>query len=163
MSVVEVLVATAITGTVMAGVLSALAPAQRALAAQTDLIEARQRARVVMETLTRELRAADAVTPGEEGGAAAVTIAIGGTRRVYYLGEDAELRRADGESDLPVVDGVRALAFEYWSASTLLDRAGIEADPPRVRRVRVRVDVAGGRVPAAFVFDVAPRMLDRAP
>ena len=62
-SLVEVLVATALTMSVMAGVLAALGPAQAAFVSQSDAADARQRMRVAVDAIRRDLLAGTEALP----------------------------------------------------------------------------------------------------
>lgn len=182
MTIAEVLVAAAVTTTVMAGVLAVLAPAQAAFVTQSEHGDARQRLRVAVDTLTRDVLSASAVLPYHRGEltGSAITIIDGALPRVYFLDQDAQLRRLDGGgSDLPVVDGIASLTFEYFDSDGVValpalgdgpwlpdagDPARFDADVLRVRRVRVRVAVRGRGVPdMAVSVDVAPRNMGHAP
>jgi hypothetical protein len=179
-TIVEVLVSSAITTVVMAGVLAALGPAQAAFLARLQRADAQQRLRAAAETLTREVMTATVVLPYRRGALAedAITIVQGAARRVYYLGADAQLRYVDGRTDLPVVDGVARLAFEYAGDAGVIplasmgdgpwlpdaaDPARIDADVLRVRLVRIRIAVAGESPNLRAIIDVNPRNLGVAP
>jgi hypothetical protein len=180
-TIIELLASTAITAAVMAGVVAALASAQSTFLAQSQRADARQRLRAVAETLTREVMTATAVLPYRRGAVAedAITIVQGPARHVYYLGADAQLRHYDGlVTDLPVVDGVTRLAFEYAGEAGVIplasmgdgpwlpdaaDPARIDADALRVRRVRIRVALAGTSPSLEAVIDVSPRNIGVAP
>ena len=114
MSLAELLIAALLTASVMGGVLSAVADSQRAFLAQAEAVDASQRLRVVVDTLTRELQLASAVslTHRGEARADAITIRQGASVRAYYLA-DSQLRQDDGGQTAPVVDGVRSLRFAY--------------------------------------------------
>ena len=187
MTLAELLVAVTVTTAVMSGVLQAGASAQRLLVTQSEAADAAQRLRVGVDVLTRELLPATLVLPYGRGGPAldAITIRQGATRHVYYLAADAErgalqLRHYDGAlSDLPVLEGLAAMAIEYAGEageiplSELTDgpwlpHAGdadrFDADLLRVRRVRVHLTASGGRArDVPLTFDVAPRNLDGGP
>ena len=63
MSLVELLVATTLTTTVMAGVLAAIGSAQAAFVAHSETADARQRLRVGIEAITRDLLVANEALP----------------------------------------------------------------------------------------------------
>lgn len=142
MTLVELLVASVVTTAVMAGVLAALGPAQAMFVAESDGADARQRLRVVVDTLTRELLPATAAAPFQHGGRSGDAIAIteGPEQYIYYLGAAGDLRRSDAASDFPVVDGLADLSFAAVNGS-----------------VRVMVAVVDGRGRLEAAFDVAPR------
>ncbi len=143
MSLAEVLVAAGLTLTVMAAVLGALGSAQTMVVAQSDASDLRQRMRVGVDALTRDVRAASDVLPFAGG----LLIVVGSTARTYYV-RDGTLRRDDGDgSDVPVVDGVREIVCE---------RVGEHG-------VRVRLRMLGTHFPLPVVFDVAPRNMIHGP
>ena len=141
MSLIEVLVATSVTTSVMAGVLAALGPAHATFVALADAGDVRQRLRVGVEAVSRDLLAATEALPFPGG----ILIVSGPMERTYYA-KSGVLRVDDGRgTDLPVVDGVSEVAFE---------RVG-----ERIR-VRMRMKAARPAIRAAeLVFDVAPRNL----
>ena len=141
MSLVELLVAAMVTSAVSAGVLTTLRQSQAAFRWQSEAADVRQRLRVGVDTLTRELMMATAVIPAP----GRITVEQGPLRLTYYRDVDAsQLRRDDGQgTDLPVIDQVTDLAFEEEGA------AGS-------RHIRVRIAVAG----AGAEFVVASRNLN---
>ena len=188
-SMVELLVAAAISFGVMAAVLGLLHPAQRMFQAQPELADMHQRIRVAVGSITRDLRAAGAGRPSHVASVLPYRIGQDGSdpdagvffrpealsllfvpwgedaevSRTYYLhsdpGADAfQLMRYDGAgTDLPLVDHVIGLAFEYMGpGEALLDPALLQdgpwlPDPAAgtsfdedllgIRRVRVRIRV----------------------
>ena len=142
MSVIELLIAAMVTSVVSAGVLGAVADGQRAFARQAEAADIRQRLRVGVDMLTRDLLLGTALLPAAGG----ITIVQGTVRRTYYRdGSASQLRQDDGAgSDLPVIDQVTELTFAE------------EAVAGGGRRVRVRLAIAG--VAAGFV--VAPRNMN---
>jgi hypothetical protein len=189
MSLVETLMAAAITITITGAVFSLVAPIEGTFQAQPEVADMEQRLRVAVDSLTRDLLAASAVLPYRAGPAnpdppesfftdRITTILttpfdpMPVTRTYYLRTSDATLMQYDGDrTDLPVVDHVVSLAFEYVGY-------------PRTRRVRVtlRVEAAAAslRGPAGLLFaragtstaaerfvpdremqfDVAPRNID---
>jgi hypothetical protein len=144
MSLVEMLVATVLTTTVVSGVVATLASAQAEFVAQSESADVRQRLRVGFGTFTADLLTATEALPFPGG----ILIVSGLEQRTYYL-RAGTLRRDDGRgADLPVLDEVAAMAFE---------RVG-------ERRIRVRLEMRSTRRTArdaAIVFDVAPRNRNR--
>lgn len=180
MTIAEVLVASAVTTTVMGSVLAVLAPAQAALVTQSENTDARQRLRVAVDSLTRDLWSASAVLPYRHGDLteSAITIVDGAAQRGYFLDDDLEdgpqLRRVDRDGpDLPVVEGIASLTFEYFGVEGLIplsslgdgpwlpdasDPARLDVDALQVRRVRVRVAArVRGAPDLAATIDIAPR------
>ena len=140
MSLVEVLVATTLTTSVMAGVLAALGPAHATLVALADAGDVRQRLRVGVQAITRDLLAATDALPFAGG----ILIVSDPVQHTYYAKSGA-LRVDDGRgTDLPVVDGVSDVTFERVSERRIRVRLKMRAPGPSAR---------GGEL----VFEVAPR------
>jgi hypothetical protein len=138
MTLVELLAASALTLGIMSGVLGALLSAQTLVTRQADRVDATQRVRVAVDLLSREIRDATLVAPA--GSDSAIEVRNGGDVRVYYLGDAGQVRRDAAGTDLPVLDGVERLRFEYGA-----------------RTVRVSLvvrDARGGRMPAAWDVEV---------
>lgn len=142
----ELLVAAAAAGVVLAGAVSVLDTGQRVHAVGAARVESQQAARVALDRLARDVRAAgrgpradfDAVALAEpqrvtlqqdiDGDG---VIAAPGERVTWHLTGDV-LRRDAGAGAQPVVEGVRELSLGY------LDRAGVAvAAPGAVRSVAV--------------------------
>ena len=142
MSVIELLIAAMVTSVVSAGVLGAVAGGQRAFTTQAEAADVRQRLRVGVDALTRDLMLATDLVAAPGG----ITIVQGAVRHTYYRDAVAsQLRHDDGQgTDLPVVDQVTELTF----AEEAVAGGGR----------RVRVSLAVGRV--AAVFAVAPRNMN---
>ena len=209
MTIGELLIASAITVTLMGTVLGMTRPLQRLFDTQPELADMHQRMRAGVDAIARDLMsAASPVMPYRAGAqrhdpadgvfyrSDAITLVpmawdvSAGTSHTYYLKKDsgtgfAQLMRYDGkESDVPLVDHVTALVFEYFGADGMAlvpamfqdgpwfpdenDRNRFDTDLLRIRRVRVTLRVE----PAAKVlrpilpdreirFDVAPRNLNR--
>ena len=140
MSVVEVLVATGLTTSLMAAVLTALGPAHATFIALADAGDVRQRLRFGFEAVRRDLLAATEALPFPGG----ILIVSGPEQHTYYA-RSGVLRVDDGlGTDLPVVDGVSGAAFESVGE----------------RLIRVRLTMKATRASARdveLVFDVAPR------
>jgi len=171
-TMVEALIATLITTSVVGAVLAVVGTAQAVVRAQGDAADLHQRLRAAADGIAADLRAAASVRPYRVGairdeGLAGVyyrpdTItAVGETTRTYYLKtETSELMLYDGgASDLPMVEHVVGLAFDYfgadgagrslvridpgllidgpWSEDALHRR--VDADVARIRDVRVSI------------------------
>ena len=143
-TMVEVLIATAITVVIVAAILSVIGPAQAIVRAQGDAADLHQRLRAAADGLAGDLRAAAGVRPYRVGavrddGVAGVyyrpdTIAaLGDETRTYYVKADTfELMQYDGGvSDLPMVEHVVGLAFEYFGADDT-GRGLARIDPARL-------------------------------
>lgn len=188
-TVIELLIAMAMTLAVMAAALALAHPAQAAFRVQLEAVDVTQRLRAAVDALTRDIlmagsglpRGVAGVAPYDRGSSdSGLTIryvpAAGraAVARSYYLGIDtdanvSELRRSDGTTDVPVVDHVAAAAFICFDdAAGLVPLCG---DSSRIRRVRITLRVEGVmrqtrrtdtmfRVPdETVVVDVAPRAM----
>lgn len=125
-TIIELLIASAIAAAVLGAILGIVNPVHTMLRAQGDASDLHQRLRAAADTLARDLRVATGVRPYRVGavrddGIAGVyyrtqTIAvIGDATTTYYLKpETSQLMQYDGgRSDLPMVDHVVRLAFDY--------------------------------------------------
>ncbi len=154
MTLGEVLVASAITITLMGSVMSMTAPLQRMFETQPEYGDMHQRMRGAVEALTRDLiGAASPVMPYRVGASDhdpdagvfyrsdAITLLPppwdpGAPSHTYYLRNDlatgaSQLRRYDGlESDLPLADHVTRLEFAYFFADGVPISTGLFEDGP---------------------------------
>src|SRR5207244_4453649 len=140
---VEILIASGITITVMGGIVAVVNPAQALVRVQGEAADLHQRLRAGADTLTGDLRGANAVRPYRVGAirddsVAGIyyrpdTIAVLGTTMTttYYLKTDAaELMQYDGGvSDLPMVEHVVGLTFEYFGPVSPADQSLVRFDP----------------------------------
>jgi hypothetical protein len=143
-SIVELLIATAITMAVVGAILTVVSPAQLMFRAQGDAADLHQRLRAAGDTMSADVRAAMAIRPYRVGAtrddaAAGVyyrpdTLTVLGVpssalsldadaSRTYYLRTAApgtfQLMQYDGGlSDLPMLDHVVRLSFEYFGPAT---------------------------------------------
>lgn len=155
MTITELLVATAITLTVMATVFGLASPAQGIFDAQPELADMQQRLRIGVDALATDLLMAGVpVMPyraGERHSDPILGIFYRGdiitvvsapwegvepASHTYYLRSDvaagtSQLMHYDGiDSERPVVDHVVKLAFEYFGAGeTRLDPAALQDGP----------------------------------
>ena len=151
-TLLEVLVAMAVGGLVMAGTLSLLLAGQGAYATGEARAEAIQGARVGLERMAAELRQAGYDPQG--AGFAAIEVAeperivflhdlnengvIDPTReRVTYLLRGTVLRRDAGGGAQPLVEGVQRLSLSYYDRE---DRPTTE--PARVASIGIVLEVA---------------------
>lgn len=154
-SLVDLLVALAVGGGLMASTVTLLHLGLRAWLWGAARVEAQQSARYALERVASELR--EAGYDPTVAGIAAVVVAepqriafqrdlngngvVDPTReRVTYLlrAGESTLRRDAGGGAQPVIDGVRGFRLTY------LDRAGAETtDPAAVIAVRIRLEVGG--------------------
>jgi hypothetical protein len=160
MTLAELLIATALTMSVLAGVFTAILPAQAAFATQQEAVDLQQRLRIAVETIARDLRMAFLVRPYRAGASGddvragvffrrdTITIGFpsfvsGDASRTYFLRADSDstqLMQYDGAaSTLPVLDDVVALGFEYF---------GTPAPPQTI--VGVDPVPADGAVPVTY-------------
>src|SRR5262249_6497068 len=128
-TVIELLIASVVLLAVVLAVFSVLHAAPDAFAVDGDVADMHQRLRVAQASIFRDLVAAPAVRPYRTGGRAPdppgafrsdTITAIGRTVKTYWLKTDDRagtyqlMSYAGGISnDVPVVDNVVALAFEY--------------------------------------------------
>jgi len=137
-SLVELLVALALTLGVTAAVYSVLRPAESMLNTGPEAADVQQRVRVAAASLFRDLAAAEEVFPYHLVGPAAdppgtfrrdvITVTRrplpGAPRdtRTYFFRDDDQaktyqiVQKDDGGNDEPVVDHVVELSFSYWGA-----------------------------------------------
>jgi hypothetical protein len=138
MTLAELLIAAALTLTVIAGVFTAVVPAQATFAAEQERTDLQQRLRVAVETLAHDVRMAAGVRPYRVGAIAddaaaglyyrpdvitvvfpvdAAGMAIDDASRTYYIermGAVWQLRQYDGKATtFPLLDDVVVLGFEY--------------------------------------------------
>jgi hypothetical protein len=138
MTIAEVLVASAVTITLMGAVAGVTAPLQRLFDTQPEYADMHQRLRGAIEALTKDLlAAAPPVMPYRAGirshdldsgifyRSDVITVVTmswdsGATSHTYYLRKDpatgvAHLMRYDGrESDLPLADHITRMKFAYF-------------------------------------------------
>ena len=161
-TIVELLIATAITALVVGAILAVIAPMQQAVRVDGEAADLHQRLRAAADALSTDIRSASAVRPyrvgalGDDGAAGifyrpdTVTLIGGaGTRTYYFKPASLQLMVYDGAvSDFPMVEHVTALAFEYFGRTPLarLD-AGIFLDGPwKEDASRHRFDEDAGRI-----------------
>ena len=181
-SIAELLIASAITMAVVGAILAVVNPAQVMLRVQGDAADLHQRLRAAADAMSADVRAATAVRPYRVGatrddaaigvyyrtdtltvlGVPSAPLSLDATAsRTYYLRSAApgtfQLMQYDGGlSDLPMLDHVVRLSFDYFGLApgggplvrlepaTLMDGPWIEdaahrtfdADLLRVREVR---------------------------
>ena len=148
----ELLVALALLGLTLSGMLWALEQGQQAYAIGEARVEAQQNGRIALERLTREIRAAGA------GGRGFDAISVAEPQRiVLHLDRSGDglisqrgetitwrllgtvLRRDAGGGAQPVINGVQSLALDYLDARGQPTRV-----PGAVRTVAITLTTAGG-------------------
>ena len=145
MTLAELLIAAALTLTVVSGIFTAVVPAQSTFAAEQERTDLQQRLRVAVETLAHDLRVASSVRPYRIGAladdsaagihyrpdvvsvvVADAGIAVGESSRTYFVERVSgvwQLRRYDGSaSTFPLLDDVVMLGFDYLG----------DSEPPQV-------------------------------
>lgn len=150
MTLTETIIAAALMMTVTGGVFTLLSPAQGTFQAQVDAADRLQRLRVGVEALAQDLFMAEAVWSGGPGIIGLRYTGAGGEAitRTYYLRAGSLLRGDGSQVDLPVVDRVTGLSFQYVAGET-----------PCIRRIRVWLRVQDEEI----WFDVTPRNLTQEP
>ena len=150
MTLTEVLISTALTLAISGAAFTMVAPVHGLVQAQPEAADMHQRLRVAADALTAAIAEAQDVAPY---GSTGISIQGAAGTRIYYLDGSRTLRRLTDGADLPVVDHVAGLAFEFFR------RADGE-----VTRVRVTVTIQAApvslrqRLPEQEVqFDVALR------
>lgn len=141
-TMVEVLVASAISIAVLSAIFAVVNPVQTLLRVQGDSGDLHQRLRAAADTLMSDLRLASSVRPYRIGavrddGLAGIyyrpdTIAaVGDVTTTYYLKPDtSQLMQYDGGySDLPMIDHVAGLAFDYFGPASLPGTPLVRFDP----------------------------------
>jgi type II secretory pathway pseudopilin PulG len=141
-TMVEILVASAISVAVLGAILAVVNPVQTLLRAQGELEDMHQRLRAAADTLMGDLRLAGSIRPYRIGavrddGLAGIhyrpdTVAVLGTgMTTYYLKTDtSQLMQYDGgRSDLPMIDHVVRLAFDYLGPASLPGTPLVRLDP----------------------------------
>jgi hypothetical protein len=139
---------------VMAAALSLAQPAQAALRVQLEAADVTQRLRAAADALTRDLlMAGSGIAPGAAALAPYLGSAGSGltiryaaaagapvTAHAYYVRLDPdenvyELRRANGDTDVPVVDHIASALFTCFDDNAAV--VPLCGDSARIRRVRV--------------------------
>jgi len=141
-TIVELLIAAAISMAVVGAVLATIDPLQTMLRVQGDAADLHQRLRAAADTLSGDLRYASSVRPYRVGAVRDDSVAgvfyrpdaiavIGDATTTYYLRRDTlQLMQYDGgRSDLPMIDHVLGLAFEYFGPSSAAGTALVRFDP----------------------------------
>ena len=158
MTLADLLVSTSVLGVLAGATLVTLEQGQRAWSVGAARVEAQQSARAALTWLTAELRGAGHGIAARGLPAISVAeptrvvlhvdknhdgvIAGGGETIVWRLDRDI-LRRDIGGGAQPVINGVRALTFEYFD-----DLGRPTIDPTAVRRVRITLSTRADHVRA---------------
>ena len=152
-----------LTLVVITAAFSLLNPGLLLFQAQPEALDMQQRVRVAADALIRDLNMAGAgrsvrtftpVVPGHDSvtisyvaGPHAASAFAGPveSHRYYFDAAASQLRHYDGlVTDVPVVDHVVALAFNYFGDPDLVELP-LAADPLRIRKIRVSIRVQAAR------------------
>jgi hypothetical protein len=177
MTIAELLVASAIMAATMGAAFTLVAQSQAAFRVQPEVADMHQRARAAIDAMTRDIMAAAVVLPRRAGRRDPdpadvafddritlvfndATGAITGSRTYYLQDEPASglsrLMQYDGDrSDLPLVDGVVALRFEY------VENVTVRLVNVMLRLRRESAAVRGNSEQWEIRFAVAPRNTGR--
>jgi prepilin-type N-terminal cleavage/methylation domain-containing protein len=115
----ELLVVTAVLGLILAGVMMIQQQGQQAYIMGSNRVETQQNARVALETMTRELRSAQAITA--LGGPTDVSFTDQNGAAIRYSLASGLLNRTSAGLTTPLIGGVQSLAMTYcqvWNGAT---------------------------------------------
>ena len=165
----ELLLATAVIGLVMTGLLGILQSGTASYRWGVARVEAQQSARIAVERMAKELRSAG--YDPTAAGIAPVVLAeptrvafqwdldgdgvVDATReRVTYLLRPGEtiLRRDAGGGAQPIINGVEQFVLTYFDAA-----GAPTTDPAAVAAIRIRIDVGRGAAKVAMQTRAAVR------
>jgi prepilin-type N-terminal cleavage/methylation domain-containing protein len=135
----ELLVVTAVLGLILAAVVLVQQKGQEAYVMGSNRVESQQNARVALDRMTQELRAATAVTAIPSATSVSFTDQNGVA--VTYALSGSNLVRTEAGTPSTLIGGVQALSMLYcrtWNAST--DACAATATTPaQVRVVRIEL------------------------
>jgi prepilin-type N-terminal cleavage/methylation domain-containing protein len=144
----ELLVAMAILGFVLAGVFTLQQQGLQSYLMGASRVEAQQNARTALELMVREFRSAQSVTA--LGGAGDVTFVDQTGATIRYQLSGAMLNRSTAGVPAPLVGGVQALTFTYYSAFNPSTNTGTAtAVAANVRVIRIQIVTGTERSAAA--------------
>ena len=152
MTLVELLVAAALTAALGAGVVMLLAPADAIVRAEQDAVDVQQRLRVIADALTAATIAAAEVVPIADGVTLVMRDASGVelTRRTFLFRRDTrQVMLIEGASTMPLVDRVAGFTVDLLDAPAGRLRATVSVESP----------ATSGRpvAPRIVVVEAAPR------
>jgi prepilin-type N-terminal cleavage/methylation domain-containing protein len=143
----ELLVVTAVLGLILAAVFSLLQSGQQAYTMGSNRVEVQQNARVALELMTRELRAAQSITTLGGVGDITFTVCDPATMAactpvsVQYQLSGTNLNRISGGTTTTIIGGVQNLNMTYcdvWNpASNSCTTAAANAAAVKVIRVQL--------------------------
>ena len=141
-SLIELLIASLVAVLVVGAILAVISPAQAIVRAQGEAADLHQRLRAAADGMTTDLRAASGVRPyrigvvGDDGMAGIyyrpdTMTAIAATTTTYYFkAATHELMRYDGGlGDLPMVEHVASLTFDYFGIAAPAAPALVRIEP----------------------------------
>jgi prepilin-type N-terminal cleavage/methylation domain-containing protein len=135
----ELLVVTAVLGLILAAVVLIQQQGQQAYVMGSNRVESQQNARVALDRMTQDLRAATAITAIPS--ATSVSFTDQGGAAVTYSLSGANLVRTEGGTPTTLIGGVQSLSMLYcqtWNASTDVC-ATTATTPAQVRVVRIEL------------------------
>jgi prepilin-type N-terminal cleavage/methylation domain-containing protein len=137
-TLVELLVAMALLGLILAGVFTLQHQGIQSYLTGASRVEVQQNARTALELMVREFRSAQSVTA--VGGAADVTFVDQTGATIRYQLTGTTLNRSNGGVAAPLVGGVQALTFTYFSAFDAATNTGtVTALPGNVGVIRIQI------------------------
>jgi len=143
----ELLVAMAVLGLILAGVFTIQQQGIQSYLTGASRVEAQQNARTSLELMVREFRSAQSITA--VGGAGDVTFVDQTGATIRYRLTGTTLNRSNAGVPVPLVGGVQALTFTYYSAFDAATNTGtVTALPGSVRVIRIQI-VTGTERPAS--------------
>lgn len=138
----ELMIATAVIGLIMAGIFVLQVGGQQAYLFGSNRVETQQNARVALDLMTRELRAATSITT--LAGAAGITFVwkdeLDATHTIQYALAGTTLNRTLDGATTPLIGGVKALTMTYYSAYDVSSGTYTETtDVAQVKVIKVSV------------------------
>lgn len=117
-TLLELMMATAVIGLIMAGIFVLQVGGQQAYLFGSNRVETQQNARVALDLMTRELRAATSITTLD--GATGITFEwkdeLDATHTIQYALAGTTLNRTFDGATTPLIGGVKVLTMTYYSA-----------------------------------------------
>jgi prepilin-type N-terminal cleavage/methylation domain-containing protein len=138
-TLVELLVAMALLGLILAGVFTLQHQGIQSYLTGASRVEVQQNARTALELMVREFRSAQSVTA--VGGAADVTFLDQTGATIRYQLSGTTLNRSINGVPAPLVGGVQTLTFTYYSAFDAANPANTvtTAVPGNVRVILIQI------------------------
>ena len=152
MTLVDVLVAAALTASLGASVVMLMSPADAVVRAEQDAIDGQQRLRVIVDALTADIVAAADVAVVADAVTLVARDAAGRevSRRTYQFKRDThQVLLAEGSSTMPLLDRVADLTIQMMDASSRRVRVTAAIESPATSGLPVP--------PRTMTFEAAPR------